>query len=123
MKNGSITKLGKILRNTGIDELPQLINIFKQDLNFIGPRPLTESDIKRLAWQSDHYKCRWTVKPGLTGLAQISPICHKKISFFWDKYYIDHKSFLLDIRIIFASMLVPILGKKRAKNILIVRKK
>ena len=84
MKNGKITPFGKILRKTGIDEIPQLINIIKGDIYFIGPRPLTQFDIERLNWTSNFYSKRWRVKPGLTGLAQLSPMCHKKMSWFYD---------------------------------------
>jgi lipopolysaccharide/colanic/teichoic acid biosynthesis glycosyltransferase len=118
MKNGRITFLGKFLRKTGIDEIPQLINIIKGNLNFIGPRPLTQIDIERLNWTSKYYNVRWNIKPGLTGLSQLSPICHKKMTLFWDKYYVNHKNMILDVKIICASFLTLIIGKKRVKAII-----
>ena len=118
MTNGKITFIGRILRKTGIDELPQLINIIKGDICFIGPRPLTQLDVERLGWTEKIYDTRWHVKPGLTGLAQLSPICHKKMTFFWDSYYAKHKSFLLDYKIVLASSLTIILGKAKVKSII-----
>ena len=118
MVDGKITPLGKILRKTGIDELPQLINIIKGDLNFVGPRPLTQADVDRLGWTSDFYDFRWKTKPGLTGLAQLSPICHKKMSLFWDKYYISNQSLALDIRVVLGSALIPIIGKYNMKALI-----
>jgi len=118
MKANKITFIGKVLRKTGLDEIPQLFNIVKGDLNFIGPRPLTLFDVQRLGWQSDYYKQRWSVKPGLTGLAQLSPICHKKMSLFWDNYYVKHQNLLLDFKIITASFFALFLGKKMVKKII-----
>lgn len=121
MTGGKITRIGRIIRKTGIDEIPQLLNIIKGDLLFIGPRPLTLFDVERLEWTSSFYLSRWNVKPGLTGLAQLSPICHKKMTIFWDKYYVKHQSFKLNLAIIFASVLTLIIGKKSVK--LIIQKK
>lgn len=117
MKNGQITSLGKILRKTGLDEIPQLINIIKGDMNFIGPRPLTYFDVERLNWGGIYYEKRWLVKPGLTGLAQLSPKCHKKMSFFLDRYYAENQSFMMDAKIFLVSSLALILGKEKAKKI------
>lgn len=117
MKNEKITKAGKILRKTGFDETPQLINILKGEMVFIGPRPLTKYDVDRLEWNSNYYSNRWNVKPGLTGLAQLSPKCHKKMSFFLDQYYANNKSFLLNLKIISVTFLALFIGKSRAKNI------
>jgi len=118
MKNQSPTVFGKIIRKTGIDELPQLLNIIKGNINFIGPRPLTQIDIKRLDWEGNYYDFRWRIKPGLTGLAQLSPICHKKMSLFLDKYYINNQSLFLNLKISFASIFILFLGKNRLKKII-----
>lgn len=118
MTNQKITLIGKVLRKTGIDEIPQLVNIIKGDINFIGPRPLTQFDIDRLDWNSDFHKQRWSVKPGLTGLGQLSPICHKKMTLFWDNYYAKCHNFSLNFKIISLTCLTLILGKNRVKNII-----
>jgi lipopolysaccharide/colanic/teichoic acid biosynthesis glycosyltransferase len=116
MLDGKITFLGKILRKTGIDELPQMINILKGDMSFVGPRPLTKADIERLDWDKEYYKERWELKPGIVGLAQLSPICHKKMSWYLDKYYIKEHSFALDMKILTSSFLIPIVGKAQMKK-------
>ena len=118
MQQNKITSLGNLLRKTGIDEIPQLYNIIIGDINFIGPRPLAQVDVDRLGWNTNYYKKRWTVKPGLTGLAQLSPICHKKMTYFWDNYYVNNKSSFLKLKIIVASGLSLIIGKNKVKKII-----
>lgn len=112
MENEKITFLGRILRKLGIDELPQLVNIAKGQMNFVGPRPLTEFDINRLKWDNDFHKIRWRVKPGITGMAQLTNICNVKISWFFDKYYVLNRSFCLNLKVIIKSILIPLVGKK-----------
>ena len=82
MRNGKITKFGRILRATGLDELPQIYNILKGDMSLIGPRPLTKFDIDRLGWQRSEFDDRWSVRPGIVGLAQLSYSCHSKLTIF-----------------------------------------
>jgi lipopolysaccharide/colanic/teichoic acid biosynthesis glycosyltransferase len=116
MKNGKITLLGRIFRKTGIDELPQLINILKGDMNFVGPRPLTKEDIVRLKWDGESQLRRWSVKPGITGMAQLVNVCDANVSWNADMEYISNRSVKLDLKIIWKSMLVPILGKSNVKQ-------
>lgn len=115
MSDGKITKWGKFLRNTGLDEFPQLWNIIIGDMGFIGPRPLTQFDIDRLGWSTVYHATRWVEKPGITGLAQLTPACHQKVSWFYDCYYSRHKSVCLDISIGIQTLLVALIGKKRLK--------
>lgn len=115
-KNNQITTLGRILRKTGVDEIPQLFNIIINNINFIGPRPLTQIDVNRLGWTSSFYDKRWSVKPGLTGLAQLSPICHKKMTLFWDNYYAKHQNFKLNFKILIATSFILIFGKRKVIN-------
>ncbi len=110
--------IGRVLRKTGIDEIPQLINIIKGNITFIGPRPLNQFDVERLEWTTEYHSVRWHIKPGLTGLAQLSPICHKKMTLFWDRYYVAHQSLRLDLKIISASLLTLFIGKGRVKAII-----
>lgn len=112
MRHGQITFLGQILRKTGIDELPQLVNIIEGYMNFVGPRPLTQADILRLGWESTDYSERWSVKPGITGLAQITNICDASVSWENDQEYIANRSARMDLWIIRKSMLIPFFGKK-----------
>ena len=95
-----ITPVGRFLRQTSLDELPQLWNVLKGDMSFVGPRPvvLTEQTLLdlRAQWEADR------VRPGITGLAQIKgrdelPIYRKAL---YDRYYARHLSFRLDWRIL-----------------------
>lgn len=113
MRNGKITFVGRLIRKTGIDELPQLLNIILLQMSFVGPRPLTQGDIERLNWTAPYYKQRWRVKPGLVGLAQLSPMCNKKMSWFLDLSYIKRRSLFLDMKIISWSSMIPFFGKKK----------
>ena len=117
MVNGEVTLIGRFIRNTGLDELPQLVNILKGEMNFLGPRPLTNSDLIRLEWDVPYYNQRWDVKPGLSGLAQLSPACNRRYSWYLDKYYANNKSIALDVSILVQSLLVIFIGKVNLKKI------
>ena len=94
-----ITKIGKFLRKTSLDELPQLINILKGDMSFVGPRPIVEDE---LSWYGDNKEKLLSVKPGLTGWWAVNgrsdvpypERCDLEL------YYVDHFSFGLDLKII-----------------------
>ena len=101
-----ITKSGRILRKTSLDELPQLVNVLRGDMSFVGPRPLIpeEKEIRALRKEYNVY----SVRPGITGWAQIngrdSLSIEEKALF--DKEYIDKQSVLFDIKILFRTVLV-----------------
>lgn len=116
MKNGKITFLGRILRKTGLDELPQLFNIVAGDMHFVGPRPLTQFDVTRLNWDDPSHNSRWSVKPGITGIAQLVNVCDANVSWECDQLYIRNRSMGLDLKLIFQSMLVPFVGKSAVKQ-------
>lgn len=102
-----VTKVGKIIRATSIDELPQLFNILKGDMSFIGPRPpLTYHpwDISEYTKEQLHM---FDVRPGITGWAQVNGRkdveWHKRIEL--NCWYVDHMSFWLDIKILFTTVI------------------
>lgn len=98
-----LTKVGKFVRSTSIDELPQLINVLKGDMALVGPRPLR---VHYLALYSTEQARRHNVRPGITGWAQ----CHGRNGISWserfklDVWYVDNCSFLTDIKIIISTI-------------------
>jgi len=111
MKDGNVTSFGGLLRKTGLDELPQLINVIRGEMAFIGPRPLTAEDIIRLGWDGEDYDIRWSVLPGMTGPAQISPVCSRENSWRLDEQYCSRPGVGADLRIITLTLLRLVSGK------------
>lgn len=116
MDAGRVSPLGGVLRRTGLDELPQLVNIARGDMRFIGPRPLTTYDVQRLGWHGAQHATRWAVRPGLTGYAQFAPVCDKDLSWALDDLYARERSLGLDLKITVASGAALLLGKQRVKG-------
>ncbi len=104
-----LTKFGLFLRKTSLDELPELWNIFKGDMSLIGPRPLL---VSYLPWYTEREKLRHTVRPGLTGLAQVSG----RNFIEWDKRlekdveYVEKLSFFMDLKVLWMTVKV-VFGK------------
>lgn len=98
-----ITAVGKFVRKTSIDELPQLFNVLKGDMALIGPRPLLP---EYLPWYTDEEKRRHDVRPGISGWAQVNG----RSNITWDKkleydvYYVDHLSFVMDVKVILKTL-------------------
>lgn len=98
-----LTKVGRLVRSTSIDELPQLINVFKGDMSLIGPRPLY---VRYLPYFTEEEHRRHEVRPGISGWAQ----CHGRKSITWteklqyDLAYVDQCSLIMDIKIIFTTI-------------------
>lgn len=105
-----LTKVGKFVRSTSIDELPQLINVFKGDMSLIGPRPLL---VQYLPLYNAEQKRRHEVRPGISGWAQ----CHGRNAISWtekfklDVWYVDHCTFWTDIQVIFITIKNVIMRK------------
>ena len=98
-----LTKVGRFVRSTSIDELPQLINVLKGDMAFIGPRPLL---VKYLPYYTERESLRHSVRPGITGWAQVHGRNHVlwEERFEYDAYYVEHLSLWLDLKIIFTTI-------------------
>jgi len=107
-----------VLRDLGVDELPQLYNVLRGEMALVGPRALTGDDVRRLGWEAAAFDLRWTVPPGITGAAQIAPVrrCHPRTTWRLDRRYVLWRSAGGDAAILGASLLVPLLGKRRARR-------
>jgi len=99
-----LTNIGKFLRSTSLDELPELINILKGDMSFVGPRPLS---VKYLPYYNDRERLRHSVRPGLTGLAQINGrnTLNWEDRFKYDVNYVENLSFILDMSIMIRTFI------------------
>lgn len=98
-----LTKFGKFLRSTSLDELPELFNILKGDMSLVGPRPLL---VQYLPLYNEHQKRRHEVRPGLSGLAQVNGrnTLSWKDKFDLDVKYVENVNFILDIKVIFLTI-------------------
>lgn len=104
-KDPRITPVGRIIRKTHIDEIPQMINILKGDITLVGPRPERPEFVSKLADEIPYYYLRHDIRPGFTGWAQIKfryarSVMDSKEKFEYDLYYIKNRNFLLDMGII-----------------------
>jgi lipopolysaccharide/colanic/teichoic acid biosynthesis glycosyltransferase len=99
-----LTPLGRFIRKTSIDELPQLFNVLAGDMSFVGPRPLL---VEYMALYSAEQLRRHQVKPGITGWAQVNGrnTVHWPQRFAYDVWYVDNLSFALDMKILFLTVL------------------
>lgn len=110
-----VTKLGRFLRYTRLDELPQLLSVLKGDMSLIGPRPERPYFVDRIWRQLADYGERLKVKPGLTGLAQVrhrygTSIDDVKVKLEYDLYYAENASFRLDLEILLKTIPVMLRG-------------
>jgi exopolysaccharide biosynthesis polyprenyl glycosylphosphotransferase len=110
-----VTKVGNFIRRTRIDELPQIINIFKGEMSIVGPRPEREIFIEDLEKEIAYYRFRHAVKPGVTGLAQVSyPYGSSVEDAVWkhkyDLFYIKHHTTILDVKILIKTVKVVLFG-------------
>lgn len=124
-----ITKVGRILRKYRLDELPQLINVLRGDMNLVGPRPhpatnfrmfvLVSRNTPECGFQIPYYSLRTMVRPGITGWAQVryryaNNLTEEIEKLRFDLYYVKHYSILLDIRILYETLAVVFFGREFA---------
>jgi lipopolysaccharide/colanic/teichoic acid biosynthesis glycosyltransferase len=115
MRDGRVTRIGRLLRATGLDELPQFVNILRGELSAVGPRPVTAEDAERYA-RFREADLRWSVNPGLTGLAQLAGRTLDE-SMELDCAYVRDRTLLLDCGVIAMSFVVNVLGKSRTRRL------
>jgi putative colanic acid biosynthesis UDP-glucose lipid carrier transferase len=116
-----VTRLGRLMRKTNIDELPQFLNIFNGDMSLVGPRPHMLKHTETFAELYNEYMIRHFVKPGLTGWAQVNgyrgeirdnEFLKKRVEY--DTWYMENWSLFLDLKIMILTILVTIQGDKNA---------
>tara|TARA_B100001175_G_scaffold293980_1_gene280866 strand:- start:397 stop:795 length:399 start_codon:yes stop_codon:yes gene_type:complete len=116
--NNFIIYGGKFMRKYSIDELPQLFNILIGDMNFIGPRPCMTTDNEKIVFKKRTEKMIHTIKPGITGWAQVNGrdlnSFDKKVEL--DFYYFKNKNFLLNVKILFLTIYVVLFKKDEIKH-------
>jgi exopolysaccharide biosynthesis polyprenyl glycosylphosphotransferase len=110
-----VTRVGRIIRKTRIDEIPQALNVLRGEMSFVGPRPERPEFVEILEREIPNYHLRHVVKPGITGLAQVkyvygASVEDARIKLFYDLQYIKEFSPLRDIRIILATVRVALFG-------------
>lgn len=115
-KDNRITAVGKFIRKSRLDELPQIWNVLRGDMSFVGPRPEWNELGREYEKKINMYKVRYVVKPGLTGWAQVmypygASLDDAKKKLEYDIYYIKHQNFMLDIIILFKTVKVVLFGK------------
>lgn len=110
------TKVGRIIRKLRIDELPQILNVFKGEMSFVGPRPERPYFVKQLCEEIPFYNVRHSIKPGITGLAQVRYQYGASVEdaiqkLQYDLYYVKNNSLFLDVLILIDTLQVVLLGK------------
>ena len=113
MKDGQVTRPGRWLRRTGIDEIPQFVNVLRGEMSVVGPRPLTRADLERLGWADD--PVRSSLQPGITGPAQVFGV-GAAASRALDHRYAREASVLVDVELIGYSFAINVLGKTRVRS-------
>ena len=110
------TRVGRFIRKVRIDELPQIINVFKGDMSFVGPRPERPFFVQKLSPKIPYYSARHSIKPGITGWAQVrcdygASVDDAIEKHLYDLYYVKNHSLFLDIMILIDTVHVVLWGK------------
>jgi lipopolysaccharide/colanic/teichoic acid biosynthesis glycosyltransferase len=119
MRAQKVTRMGRFLRATGLDETAQWCNVWRGEMSWIGPRPLMPADLERLGWDKAAHDLRFSIAPGMTGLAQL----YGGIAANWtrgmDRIYRRKQCLRLDLWIALLSLAITLLGKRRVRRFLL----
>lgn len=118
MREGQTTRVGAWLRTSGLDELPQLLNVLRGEMSLVGPRPLTSEHIERLGWDKGEYGVRFEVPPGLTGPVQVCGAVSAPDSAGLERAYVRRRGVRTDIAILSATGLMLVAGRDRVHRLL-----
>jgi lipopolysaccharide/colanic/teichoic acid biosynthesis glycosyltransferase len=118
MRHHRVTRIGQWLRRTGLDELPQFVNVLRGDMSVVGPRPLTSHDLQRLGWTDARLDWRFAAKPGITGLSQLLAGRGARHSRRLDRLYLQRQSAWVDAKLLALSFAVNVVGKGRIRRML-----
>ena len=116
MRGQEVTQVGQWLRSTGIDELPQFLNVLRGEMSVVGPRPLTQQDIDRLGRAGRDHDWRFAANPGITGLSQLLAGRGARASERLDRLYLQRQSASFDLQLIALSFAVNVFGKRKVKR-------
>ena len=118
MRDERVTRVGRLLRATGLDEVPQFANILRGEMSAVGPRPLTTGDVARLGWSGPEFDFRWACRPGLTGLAQLLGARADTDALELDRVHAEQWHLTLDCQMVAWSFAVNAFGKGRVRKVL-----
>ena len=116
LEDDRVTRIGRVMRMTRIDELPQIFNVLKGEMSLVGPRPERPYFVEQLTEKVPYYAIRHSVKPGVTGWAQVryhygATVEDAQEKLQYDLYYVKHNSLLLDLTILLETIAVVLTGK------------
>lgn len=117
-KQQQVTRVGRWLRQAGMDELPQFLNVLRGDMSVVGPRPLTEQDVTRLGLAGPCHDWRFEASPGITGLSQLLAGRGAQASRRLDRLYLRRQSLPLDLQLIALSFAVNVVGKRGVRRLI-----
>ncbi|MBX7192854.1 MAG: sugar transferase [Sandaracinaceae bacterium] len=117
MRDGRVTRVGRWLRATGLDELPQFVNVVRGEMSVVGPRPLTAHDVHRLGWDTSH-DARFAIRPGIVGIAQVLGARTARHTAHLDALYARRASLALDASLVLAGFVANVAGKHRMRAVL-----
>ncbi len=111
----TVSRAGRLFRGRGLDEFPQLLCVLRGDMSLVGPRPLTAADHARLSSTHAGFGARLALKPGMTGLSQISHTQSAAETMALDAHYAETQGRMLDIAIILRTVWIHVVGKHKAR--------